>query len=54
MCDDLDGHITAQGEALKAAVPDMKFYDDVLHEELAAKLDEFNFAYELKEDGVEV
>jgi hypothetical protein len=34
MCDDLDGHITAQGEALKAAVPDMKFYDDVLHEEL--------------------
>jgi succinyl-diaminopimelate desuccinylase len=36
------------------AVPDMIFYDDVLHEELASKLDELGFAYELKEDGVEV
>ena len=36
------------------AVPDMMFYDDVMHEELAGKLDELGFAYELMEDGVEV
>jgi hypothetical protein len=54
MCDDLNSHITVQREALKAAVIDTMFYDGVLREELAAKLDEFNFAYELKEDGVEV
>jgi succinyl-diaminopimelate desuccinylase len=36
------------------AVPDMMFYDGVLAEELASKLDELGFAYELKEDGVEV
>jgi succinyl-diaminopimelate desuccinylase len=36
------------------AVPDMMFYDGVMQEELASKLDELGFAYEWKEDGVEV
>src|SRR4030042_3817768 len=36
------------------AVPDMMFYDGVLQEELASKLDELGFAYEWKEDGIEV
>ena len=36
------------------AVPDTMFYDDVMHEELASKLDELGFAYEWKEDGIEV
>jgi predicted dipeptidase len=36
------------------AVPDAMFYDEILHEELADKLDELGFPYELMEDGVEV
>jgi len=36
------------------AVPDMMFYDGVLQEELASKLDELGFPYEWKEDGIEV
>jgi succinyl-diaminopimelate desuccinylase len=36
------------------AVPDTMFYDDVMHEEAASKLDELGFAFELKEDGIEV
>ena len=32
----------------------MIFYDGVLPEELAGKLDELGFAYEWKEDGIEV
>ena len=36
------------------AVPDMMFYDGVLEEELASKLDELGFAYEWKDDGIEV
>ena len=36
------------------AVPDTMFYDDVMHEEAASKLDDLGFAYELKEDGIEV
>ena len=36
------------------AVPDMMFYDDVMQEELANKLDDLGFAYEWKEDGIEV
>jgi predicted dipeptidase len=36
------------------AVPDMMFYDGVLQEELASKLDELGFAYEWKEDGIEI
>ena len=36
------------------AVPDMMFYDGVLQEELASKLDELGFPYEWKEDGIEI
>jgi succinyl-diaminopimelate desuccinylase len=36
------------------AVPDSMYYDGVMHEELVDKLDELGFAYEWKEDGVEV
>ncbi len=36
------------------AVPDAMFYDGAMHEELAGKLDELGFAYEWKEDGIEV
>ncbi len=36
------------------AVPDSVFYDGVLEEELAGKLDELGFAYEWKDDGIEV
>jgi succinyl-diaminopimelate desuccinylase len=36
------------------AVPDVMFYDDVLQEELADKLDQLGFAYEWKEDGIEI
>jgi succinyl-diaminopimelate desuccinylase len=36
------------------AVPDMMFYEGVLQEELASKLDELGFAYEWKEDGIEI
>ena len=36
------------------AVPDMVFYDGVLQEELASKLDQLGFAYEWKEDGIEI
>ncbi len=36
------------------AVPDSIFYDGAMHEELADKLDELGFAYEWKEDGIEV
>jgi succinyl-diaminopimelate desuccinylase len=36
------------------AVPDMMFYDGVMQEELASKLDDLGFAYEWKEDGIEV
>lgn len=36
------------------AVPDAIFYDGVLEEELADKLDALGFAYEWKEDGIEV
>ncbi len=36
------------------AVPDAMFYDDVMHEEMANKLDDLGYAYEWKEDGVEV
>jgi succinyl-diaminopimelate desuccinylase len=36
------------------AVPDSMFYDGVMHEELADELDKLGFAYEWKEDGVEV
>jgi succinyl-diaminopimelate desuccinylase len=36
------------------AVPDTMFYDDVLQEELAAKLDQLGFAYEWKDDGIEI
>jgi len=36
------------------AVPDMIFYDGVMQEELASKLDELGFAYEWKEDGIEI
>ena len=36
------------------AVPDMMFYDGVMQEELASKLDELGFAYEWKEDGIEI
>lgn len=36
------------------AVPDAVFYDGVLEEELADKLDTLKFAYEWKEDGIEV
>jgi len=36
------------------AVPDMMFYDGVLQEELASKLDDLGFAYEWKEDGIEI
>jgi succinyl-diaminopimelate desuccinylase len=36
------------------AVPDTMFYDDVMHEEVASKLDDLGFAYELKEDGIEL
>jgi predicted dipeptidase len=35
-------------------VPDAMFYDSVLVEELADKLDALGFAYEWKEDGIEV
>jgi predicted dipeptidase len=43
----------AGGSAFNA-VPDAIFYDGMLEEELADKLDELGFAYELKEDGIEV
>jgi succinyl-diaminopimelate desuccinylase len=43
----------AGGSAFNA-VPDSMFYDGVLQEELADKLDALGFAYELKEDGIEV
>jgi succinyl-diaminopimelate desuccinylase len=36
------------------AVPDMMFYDGMMQEELASKLNELGFAYEWKEDGIEV
>jgi succinyl-diaminopimelate desuccinylase len=36
------------------AVPDMMFYDGVLQDELASKLDELGFPYEWKEDGIEI
>jgi succinyl-diaminopimelate desuccinylase len=36
------------------AVPDSVFYDGVLEEELASKLDELGFAYEWKDDGIEI
>ena len=36
------------------AVPDAMFYDGVLQEELADQLDNLGFAYEWKEDGIEV
>jgi predicted dipeptidase len=36
------------------AVPDMMFYEGVLQEELASKLDELEFPYEWKEDGIEI
>jgi succinyl-diaminopimelate desuccinylase len=36
------------------AVPDTMFYEGVLQDELVAKLDELGFAYEWKEDGIEV
>ena len=36
------------------AVPDTIFYDGVLLEELASKLDELGFAYDWKEDGIEI
>ncbi len=43
----------AGGSAFNA-VPDTMFYDDVMHDELASKLDDLGFAYEWKEDGIEV
>jgi succinyl-diaminopimelate desuccinylase len=43
----------AGGSAFNA-VPDMMFYDGVMQEELASKLDDLGFAYEWKEDGIEV
>ncbi len=43
----------AGGSAFNA-VPDSMFYDSVMHEELADKLDQLGFAYEWKEDGVEI
>jgi succinyl-diaminopimelate desuccinylase len=36
------------------SVPDMMFYEGVLQEELASKLDELGFPYEWKEDGIEI
>ena len=36
------------------AVPDMMFYDGVLQEELASKLDQLGFSYDWKEDGIEI
>jgi predicted dipeptidase len=46
--------IRLSGGSAFNAVPDMIFYDGVLQEELASKLDEFGYAYELKEDGIEI
>ena len=35
-------------------VPDAMFYEDVMHEEMASKLDDLGYAYEWNDDGIEV
>ena len=46
--------VSLSGGSAFNAVPDMMFYDGVMQEELASKLDELGFAYEWKEDGIEI
>ena len=54
----LEGHnqtdLRLSGGSAFNAVPDMMFYDGVLQDELASKLDELGFPYEWKEDGIEI
>jgi predicted dipeptidase len=49
----LSGVQLTGGTAINA-VPDTIFYDGVMHEELADKLNALGFAFEWKEDGIEV
>ncbi|HTP01280.1 MAG TPA: M20 family metallopeptidase [Anaerolineales bacterium] len=46
--------IRMSGGSAFNAVPDAMFYDGVLEEELADQLDQRRFAYEWKDDGIEV
>jgi succinyl-diaminopimelate desuccinylase len=49
-----DTDLRLSGGSAFNAVPDSMFYDGIMHEELADKLDALGFAYEWKEDGIEV